>query len=197
MVVLVSLMPTLNPLKTFGGNMSVYMTRQAENIVESLRHFDMEKPSYYTRPHISLKESYYTNRKRKFFLYPFYKREIKRRGEVINIIEEIKELAKELRQRDIAIKVSLHSNVVDEQISAISFSVACSKHYGETDNHEFLEMYMRNSFYQYYMMPRKLRMIELIDQIFRYEDLLDCNRYLKKLKSTKEIFIEDIEKGGR
>ena len=174
--------------------MSVYMTKELEMNVEKLRlysanrgHFKRDKPA------IVYKKSWFNNWFYRLLFYPFYVKECKQFDKDKHAINQIKEAGKELRNRDITLKVIMASDDVKDEADMIGF---CS---GENyDWDEMFELYVRNMIYKG-IYKNKLKLLKNINHVLNCKSLdrEKSKRYLNILKKIKQELENDIPQGGR
>lgn len=181
--------------------MSVYMTRECERKIEELKHYSTSTIFYglkdrkdLFKPRIIFKEDIFTNLVIKILLYPLYKSYKEKLEKDEEAVKNIREYAKELRQRDVQLKVLLRNNDVRDEIDLVSFIS-----YDNYNSEECFNLYIRNLFYNTTIYPIKKLMLEDINHVLNCKtlDTERSGRYLTLLRNLKETLEDDIKKGGR
>jgi len=174
--------------------MSVYMTKNLELCVEKLRLYSSKSGAFKRdKPAIVYKKKKFDSFLYAFFLYPLHRKEREQFISDRKAIKNIKEAGKELRNRDIDLKVLMASNDVKEEIEMIG--VASQKHH---DWQFMSELYLRNICYPP-IYENKIKLLKNIDYVLECKSLdrEKSKRYLKLLREIKQEIIDDIPKGGR
>lgn len=176
--------------------MSVYITKSLERRIEELRNYTFQGGGFKTRPQVVLKKPLFEKGIKKYVLYPLYVREVKRFERDIQCIEDIKQCGKDLRNRDITLKVLLSSSNVRDETEAIGMCCVQSSHH---DWDEMYELYLRNMFYKHEIYPTKLKLLKNIEHVLNCKSINKnaSERYLKLLKHLKRELENDIPNGGR
>lgn len=174
--------------------MSVYMTKNLEMCVEKLRLYSSKNGVFKRdKPAIVYKKKRFDSFLYAFFLHSLHRREREQFIADMKAVENIKKAGKELRNRDIALKVSMASNDVKEEIEMIG--VASQEHH---DWQFMSELYLRNMCYPS-IYENKIKLLKNIDYVLKCKSLDrdKSKRYLNLLREIKQELINDIPKGGR